>query len=344
MSLLATRRSFFVESVARAAGYYRDALGFDVELYDALPEHYAYATRDACSIHFACFENGQVRPNSQAAPPDMFDVYVNVDDLAALYDELVGRGGRGRPRPSRSGIRHPGVPRPRPSWLHPRVRRSFVAKTAGFDSRLGVDDHVGDLRVLAPDALLDLARVRMRLGEGALGSMPEREEGDETLVGAEEAELARLGPVASRTMARTAAASSSSSPRDRALRGRLGERLEMRLHPSTSGRAARIASSTSSATSWASASGSEPGSFRWSETRPVADVEHGHVVDLAHARDPERRRGARSRSCPGLRRLDVDDHVRSGHRLLDGGLHRVGRRVPLLDRGPGRDADDDVGE
>ena len=92
MPLLRHSTVLLVECVARAAGYYRDALGFDVELYDALPEHYAYATRDACSIHFACFENGQVRPNSQAVPPDMFDVYVYVDDLAALYDELVRRG------------------------------------------------------------------------------------------------------------------------------------------------------------------------------------------------------------------------------------------------------------
>jgi catechol 2,3-dioxygenase-like lactoylglutathione lyase family enzyme len=81
-----------VEDVQRALDYYRDRLGFDVEHYDANPEHYGYARRDACAVHFACFSGAGARPNSESVPPDMFDVYVYVDDVEALHEELVGRG------------------------------------------------------------------------------------------------------------------------------------------------------------------------------------------------------------------------------------------------------------
>jgi catechol 2,3-dioxygenase-like lactoylglutathione lyase family enzyme len=81
-----------VPDVRIAADYYRDRLGFEVDFYDRLPQHYAYAHRDNCHIHFACFEAAPARPNGEVAPPDMFDVYVYVDDVEALYEELVERG------------------------------------------------------------------------------------------------------------------------------------------------------------------------------------------------------------------------------------------------------------
>jgi len=81
-----------VDDVKRAGDYYRDRLGFDVAYYDQNPRHYAYASRDDCHIHFACFRNAPAQPNSVAVPPDMFDVYVYVDDLDSLHAELVERG------------------------------------------------------------------------------------------------------------------------------------------------------------------------------------------------------------------------------------------------------------
>jgi catechol 2,3-dioxygenase-like lactoylglutathione lyase family enzyme len=81
-----------VDDVRRAIDYYRDALGFTVELYDRLPDHYGYAGRDGCHVHFARFEGARPRPNSAVVPPDMFDVYFYVDDVSALHDELVERG------------------------------------------------------------------------------------------------------------------------------------------------------------------------------------------------------------------------------------------------------------
>ena len=77
----------------------------------------------------------------------------------------------------------------------------------------------------------------------------------------------------------------------------------------------------------------------------AVQIEDGHVVDLAHARDPERG-GERllAQFSPGLRGLDVDDDVSAGHGALDRILDGVGRGVPLANGGPRWDADDDVGE
>lgn len=92
MRLAAHATVLLVQDIGDAAYYYSERLGFDVKRYEANPEHYAYASRDDCHVHFACFKDALPRPNSVAAPPDMFDVYVYVDDVEALHEELVERG------------------------------------------------------------------------------------------------------------------------------------------------------------------------------------------------------------------------------------------------------------
>jgi catechol 2,3-dioxygenase-like lactoylglutathione lyase family enzyme len=92
MRLAAHATVLLVDDVSRAADYYRDRLGFEVTFYEANPGHYAYASRDDCHVHFACFKDGRPRPNSETVPPDMFDVYVYVDDVEGLHDELLERG------------------------------------------------------------------------------------------------------------------------------------------------------------------------------------------------------------------------------------------------------------
>jgi catechol 2,3-dioxygenase-like lactoylglutathione lyase family enzyme len=92
MRLTAHAAVLLVQDIGDAAYYYSERLGFDVKRYEANPNHYAYASRDDCHIHFACFKDALPRPNSVAAPPDMFDVYVYVDDVEALHEELVERG------------------------------------------------------------------------------------------------------------------------------------------------------------------------------------------------------------------------------------------------------------
>ena len=81
-----------VTDVSVAAEYYRDRLGFDLSFYDRIPEHYAYAERDGCHVHFARFEGAPPRPNVEVVPPDMFDVYFWLDDVDAFHGELVARG------------------------------------------------------------------------------------------------------------------------------------------------------------------------------------------------------------------------------------------------------------
>ena len=77
----------------------------------------------------------------------------------------------------------------------------------------------------------------------------------------------------------------------------------------------------------------------------VAHLEHGDVVDLAHARRAQR---GRERPLPQRRlvdaRLDVNDHVGPWQRVLDGVLDRIGDRVPLADGGGRGDTDDHVRE
>jgi catechol 2,3-dioxygenase-like lactoylglutathione lyase family enzyme len=72
-----------VEDVARSLDYYRDKLGFDGRPYEKDPTNYGYASRERCNIHLA---HGRPQPNG------FFDVYVYVDDVDGLYDELRGRG------------------------------------------------------------------------------------------------------------------------------------------------------------------------------------------------------------------------------------------------------------
>jgi catechol 2,3-dioxygenase-like lactoylglutathione lyase family enzyme len=92
-----------VEDVRRSVEYYRDRLGFEVDLYDANPQHWGYGRRDGCSVHYACFEGVGARPNSEAVPPDLVDVYVYVDDVDALHEELARRGADLLGPPARRG-------------------------------------------------------------------------------------------------------------------------------------------------------------------------------------------------------------------------------------------------
>jgi catechol 2,3-dioxygenase-like lactoylglutathione lyase family enzyme len=79
-----------VPEVQEALAYYRDRLGFRVEDWEPNPAAYGYAQRDACNLHFC--QGEQPRPNSEIVQPDLFDVYLWTDDVAALHEELRGRG------------------------------------------------------------------------------------------------------------------------------------------------------------------------------------------------------------------------------------------------------------
>jgi predicted enzyme related to lactoylglutathione lyase len=99
-----------VPDVRATLEHYRRTLGWETEAYEAVPEDYGYARRGAWRLHFARGE--RARPNAEIVPPDFFDVYLWVDDVRALHDELADRGAE---------ILHPPTERP---WgmLEIRVR------------------------------------------------------------------------------------------------------------------------------------------------------------------------------------------------------------------------------
>ena len=75
-----------VEDVRRATDYYRDALGFDVELYDRIPDHYGYARRDGCHVHFAL--RRRVRATEHNS---LIDRKIRSVSLVELQFESAGR-------------------------------------------------------------------------------------------------------------------------------------------------------------------------------------------------------------------------------------------------------------
>jgi hypothetical protein len=81
-----------VEDVRRSTDYHRDKLGFEVKRYASLRDHNGYARRGDCDVHFARFDGAYPRPTSMVVPPDLFDAYACVDEVHALYVELVERG------------------------------------------------------------------------------------------------------------------------------------------------------------------------------------------------------------------------------------------------------------
>jgi catechol 2,3-dioxygenase-like lactoylglutathione lyase family enzyme len=81
-----------VTDIAASLAHLRDRLGFEIEPYEANPLHYGYARRDDVFLHVCCVEGAQPRPNHEGVPPDLFDVYVWVEDVDALHAELTDRG------------------------------------------------------------------------------------------------------------------------------------------------------------------------------------------------------------------------------------------------------------
>lgn len=75
--------------VQEALDYYRDTLGFEVGAYEGDSDVYGYARRDGCNIHIAHADH--CRPNSDLVS-NLFDVYIWVDDVEAVHDELRERG------------------------------------------------------------------------------------------------------------------------------------------------------------------------------------------------------------------------------------------------------------
>ncbi|SRR6266571_5025530 len=81
-----------VGDLDRAVTFYRDQLGFTCAVYGD-PPNFATAERDAATILLAVAEAGQIVPNWQIVDK-MWDAYIRVDDVDAVYAEVQERGAK----------------------------------------------------------------------------------------------------------------------------------------------------------------------------------------------------------------------------------------------------------
>jgi predicted enzyme related to lactoylglutathione lyase len=80
-----------VTDVERAVGYYRERLGFACEVYGE-PPNFVTATRDDATLLLAlCTDAARVVPNWKLVT-NMWDAYIRVDDVEAVYAEVQERG------------------------------------------------------------------------------------------------------------------------------------------------------------------------------------------------------------------------------------------------------------
>jgi predicted enzyme related to lactoylglutathione lyase len=80
-----------VADLDRAVAYYRDQLGFDCRLYGD-PPNFATADRDAATILLAVADDPtRLVPHWQIVEK-MWNAYIRVDDVDALYAEVQERG------------------------------------------------------------------------------------------------------------------------------------------------------------------------------------------------------------------------------------------------------------
>jgi predicted enzyme related to lactoylglutathione lyase len=80
-----------VADLDRSVGFFRDRLGFDCDVYGEPPD-FATATRDAATILLALTsDSARIVPNWQIVDK-MWNAYIRVDDVDALYAEVQERG------------------------------------------------------------------------------------------------------------------------------------------------------------------------------------------------------------------------------------------------------------
>ena len=80
-----------VADLLRSVDYFQDQLGFECHLFGE-PPNFATANRDADTILLALTERAErIVPNWQIVDK-MWDVYVRVDDVDAVYIEVQKRG------------------------------------------------------------------------------------------------------------------------------------------------------------------------------------------------------------------------------------------------------------
>jgi predicted enzyme related to lactoylglutathione lyase len=80
-----------VADLERSAAYWRDQLGFSCELYGEPPDFLVAKRDDAIVLMALCHEAERIVPNWQIVDK-LWDVYIRVDDVEAIYAEVRRRG------------------------------------------------------------------------------------------------------------------------------------------------------------------------------------------------------------------------------------------------------------
>jgi predicted enzyme related to lactoylglutathione lyase len=80
-----------VADLDRSIAFYRDALGFDCEVYGDPPD-FAVASRDAAVILLALAADGERLVPHWQIVDKMVNAYIRVDDADAIYAEVQERG------------------------------------------------------------------------------------------------------------------------------------------------------------------------------------------------------------------------------------------------------------
>jgi len=80
-----------VSDLQRAAEYYRNRLGFTCEVYGEPPDFLVAERDDAIILMALCDDAEQIVPNWRIVDK-VWDVYIRVDDVEAIYAEVRRRG------------------------------------------------------------------------------------------------------------------------------------------------------------------------------------------------------------------------------------------------------------
>jgi predicted enzyme related to lactoylglutathione lyase len=84
-----------VDDVIKSAEFYRDVLGFHFDRYWGEPPCFVILLRDSVEISLNNPRgSGPVHPNRKAHAEAPWDVYVWVNDLSALHQELQSKGAK----------------------------------------------------------------------------------------------------------------------------------------------------------------------------------------------------------------------------------------------------------
>lgn len=83
---------FVVADVVATAEYYRDVLGFKILGFFADPPVYAMVAREGVEVHFGKADRQSTKVSNMLGRNSGSDAYIWVDDINALYNELVISG------------------------------------------------------------------------------------------------------------------------------------------------------------------------------------------------------------------------------------------------------------